>query len=280
MIDLSSLDEFRDKEGFITLKRTYSELYKKTLYVSPFTVILNRVYEYDIHAAGFSVLKESGMFSKKTAELLSSATKEERNKRIGLMIRDDKSIGKIKDKGIREARELFFKSNGIQDDEVQAIRNDAIFLIGRKADVTKFGENIEFRLKNVYAAYMSIDKIEFYYDKKHGKIDVKGIADTVVEESDHQNGMLIFFRRVFDYLLLDQRDKLRKYLIQFVRDYKSFNLPHQYYRELNGENIYRTKFDIAGFEYNLTEVSDDDFDIINPIYNFKRYVIPVIQMYI
>lgn len=282
MVDLSSFypDDTRDSDGFIVLKKTYSELYKKTNYVAPLTLIQNHVYEYDIHAAGFSMLKRANKLSKRTISILESMSKEDRNKKIGLMIRDDKSLGKTIDKGLREVRQQFFQENGIQDFEVQAIRKDAIFIIGRKVKATKFGEHVEFVLKNSYSMYMCIDKIELYYDGKDQRVDIKGISDSIVSEPDHQNGMMIFFKEVFKRLSLDRQDSLRKYLIKFARDYKSFNLPHEYYRELSNENVYRTRYDIAGFEYNLTEASDHDFDIINPVYNYKRFVLPIIQMYI
>lgn len=280
MFDLNLLDTERDRDGFITLKRSYSNLYKKTMYIAPLTVVYNRVYEYDIKSAGFTMLQRAGVLSRKTIKVLESTDKKTRNVTIGNMIKRDKKLQTIINNGILEAREMLFRENGIQDIDVQAIRKDAIFIIGRKLRVTQFGEFIEFRLKGQYSMYMKIDKIEFYYDRRSNRVDVKGISDDVIEEPDHQEGMIEFFRQVFRFLVMDQRDRLRQYLIQFAHDYKSFNLPHQYYRELSRENIYRTKMEISGFDYNLTQAGDSDFDIINPVYNYRRFVLPIIQMYI
>ena len=91
--------------------------------------------------------------------------------------------------------------------------------------------------------------------------------------------MIQFFLQVFKYLAMDQRSELRQFLVQFVRDYKSKKLPHYYYKELNGENIYRTIYEIAGFEYNLLEIGEKDLDIINPVYNYTRYILPIIRMF-
>ena len=126
---------------------------------------------------------------------------------------------------------------------------------------------------------MNLDKIEFYYDKKNKSITVKGVRDDVVEDPDHQKGMIQFFLKVFKYLCMDQRDDLREYLIKFVRKYKAKELPYYYYKEFNGDNIYRTIIELAGFEYNLVQIGEDDLDIINPIYNYTRYILPIVRMF-
>ena len=78
---------------------------------------------------------------------------------------------------------------------------------------------------------------------------------------------------------MDQRDDLREYLIKFVRKYKAKELPYYYYKEFNGDNIYRTIIELAGFEYNLVQIGEDDLDIINPIYNYTRYILPIVRMF-
>jgi len=270
----------RDSEGFIILRRRYSELYKKTNYTSSVDRVQNRIYEYDLHSANVSALRATGKFDERMLDILENSEKQVREEAVGKMIRRDKTktiYGYIS-RGIQRAKEQLFRFNGIKDDEVLTIKNDAVFVIGRKLQHTTFGP-YEFRLKNVYAGYIRIDKIEIYYDKKHKSITIKGVSDMVVEHPDHQSGMLCFFLQVFRYLDLDQVQDLRDYLIRFARDYKALKLPHQYYRELNSNNIYRTKIELAGFEYNLTEIGPDDMDMINPIYNYRRFVLPLIQQF-
>jgi hypothetical protein len=126
---------------------------------------------------------------------------------------------------------------------------------------------------------MNVEKVEFYYDSKNDSITVKGVRDEVVEHEDHQKGMVQFFKTVFRYVVRDQNDDLRKYLIKFVRDYKAKKLPKEYYREFNGYNFYRTVIENAGFEFNLTELGDADIDIINPIFNYTKYILPIVRQF-
>ena len=77
-MDLDELDIERDREGFIILKRTYSDLYKKTNYLSPVPMVINRIYEYDIHAANLSMLKQSGKIDPKALSILAKMDKKPR----------------------------------------------------------------------------------------------------------------------------------------------------------------------------------------------------------
>lgn len=275
---LDELQTERDKDGFIVLKKTYSDLYKKMSYLTPIPAIQNRIFEYDIKSANVSMLRASGKVNEDTLCKLEELDKSAREVAVGMMIKRDKNVWKIIKKGIARAREDLFAANQIQDSEVVSIHNDAVLISGRKLKVTKFGP-VEFKLKKQYAAFQQINKVELYYDRKNGTVDIKGVRDSITEEEDHQNGMIQFFARVFEYLVYDQRDALRKYLIDFSRDYKAKRLPYQYYRELSSDNCYRTIFEVAGFDYNLIDIGDADLDIINPVFNYRRYILPIIQQY-
>lgn len=284
----------RDEDGFIILKRKYSELYEKTNYRAPIEYCINRIYEYDIKAANVSTLMQKGYIPENIAKTLLQQPKEIREKAIGLMIKEQKELTgssklyKIISKRIYRAKERLFSENGIQDDEVLSIKNDAIFVIGRKLRVTSFG-GVEFVLKNSFSAYHLINGIEFYYDKKSGKFTVKGIQDEVIETPDHEAGMLKFLEKVLTYLLYDRRDDLRSYLIKFSDQYKSRKLPHQYYRELNSENIYRNKLTISykegtnmtkSISFNYEDINDDMIDELNITFNYLFYILPLIRLHL
>lgn len=245
-MELHELETTRDREGFIVLKRTYSELYKKTNYLTSLPLIQNRIYEYDIRSANVSMLRASGKVKESTLQQLEALDKDAREKAVGKMIRQNRKFYKIISEGIRKARETLFRENQIQDHEVLSIKNDAVFIIGRKLRYTQFGD-IEFRVKGQYTLFQQFNKIEFYYDRRHRRVDIKGVSDKVVMEEDHQKGMMVFFDTVFNYVCTDRRKELREYLIQFVDDYKTKTLPHYYYRELNSDNVYRTIVELSGF---------------------------------
>lgn len=117
-----STDFERDKNGFIILKRKYSELYKKTNYIVKDPVVQNRIYEYDIRSANVSMLREYGHIQSKILDNLEKMSKEEREITVGNMIRQNKDIYKIISTGIRKSREKLFRENLIQSSEVLSIK--------------------------------------------------------------------------------------------------------------------------------------------------------------
>ena len=117
-----STDFERDKNGFIILKRKYSELYKKTNYIVKDPVVQNRIYEYDIRSANVSMLREYGHIQSKILDNLEKMSKEEREITVGNMIRQNKDVYKIISTGIRKSREKLFRENLIQSSEVLSIK--------------------------------------------------------------------------------------------------------------------------------------------------------------
>lgn len=268
-----------DKDGFKLLNPTHSELWKKTTYLSKVGFIANRIYEYDIRSANTSALRGAKVLKQSTLDELEQLPRHDREVAVGRMILADKSIGKVIKRGITRAKEQLFIANKVQDEEVLSIKNDAVFVIGRRLKETTFG-TMEFKEKNMYSAFLPLDSLELYYKRKAGTVDIKGIKDEVVNDPDQQNGMVLFLGTVMEYLVMDRRDALREYLIAFTDQYKSMKLPVQYYKELSGENIYRTVMEISNFGFQMQVASDADKPMINGVYNFKRFVLPLIQMYI
>lgn len=273
------MSEHRDKQGFYVLDRTYSELFKRHQYLTPLPIVQNKITEYDIRSANTSALRQARKIKPSTLAKIEALPKHEREVAVGKMIRIDKSIQKTISREITHAKMELFRDNGVQDSEILSIKNDAVFIIGRKLRHTVFGE-MEFKAKNIYALYINIDKIEFYYDQRAHSVTVKGIDDKVVEHPDHQEGMMSFLANVMRFLVFDRRAALCRYLIEFSNAYKEKTLPVQFYRELNPANIYRTDIDIAGFSFNLERATDSDRESINGIYNYTKFVLPLIQVYI
>ena len=271
-------EPIRDSKGFIRLHGNFSSLYQKTNYLADVDMLQNRIIEYDLKSANLSALRASGKIDESVLKKLELVDKHTREVRVGMMVREDKEIGRIIKRGIFHARELLFRANMLQDEDILSIKNDAVFIIGKKLKHTSFGP-YQFVQKNTYSMFVRLDKLEFYYNYRQKKVDIKGLGN-VTSEEDHQNGMMCFFEQVFRYLIQGRRDDLRKYLIQFVDDYKCKRLPIQYYKELNRRSVYRTKYQIAGYGYNIKIAGDSDREIVDGIYNYNRYIIPFVQTFL
>ena len=268
-----------DMEGFRVLTPNCSDLHKNINYLASDQMVLNKIYEYDIKSANTSCLRRAKKLKPETLNMIDELPKHDREVYIGKMIAEDPSIRETIAEGIAWAKKMLFMHNGIQDEEVLSIKNDAVYIVGRRLTKTKFGP-IEFVEKGCYALYLNLDKIELYYDRKNKTVSVKGIKDEVVNDPDHQKGMIQFFVTVMEHLVMDRRDALRKYLIDFSNDYKKKKLPVEYYKEFSRENIYRTGTEIVGWSLNLNHMDKSDLDSINGIYNYNRFIIPIIQRFV
>ena len=160
-------------------------LWEKTNYTSSISYLTNVfITEYDIEKANINVLYTKGMIPKDIYEWLYSAEKMVREKYIGMLQRDNLEYTRILKEGIMEAKKLLFEANQINDNEVLSIRNDAVYVINRTLEHTRFGL-INFKKKETYTSFYQIKDKEFYYYynriNKIEYIEVKGINNSVLK---------------------------------------------------------------------------------------------------
>lgn len=179
------------------------EIWERDNYIAKVPYIINQyITEYDMKRANISVLYNKGVISKALYDYLYDADRSYREKYIGQMQRYNPLLSEIKSNAIREFRGRFYEANSLSQADILSIKSDAIFVLGRQCQCTKF-ENIEFRVANIYNAYMHIGNLEIYYgfDPMTGdqNIDVKGIKDDKLEL--HRDHMMMFLCNMFYELL-------------------------------------------------------------------------------
>ena len=147
-------------------------LYEKDSYKTPVKCIFNhRIVEYDMKSANTSIAREFKLLPEDEIVRLENLPKKEREIAHGCVIRDTPGYGEKHKLGFVACRAMFFMQNEILDEEVVAIKRDAIFVM-RYVDHEKVTPNINFRLKNVYSSYINLGKnIEIYYN--NDKLDIK-----------------------------------------------------------------------------------------------------------
>lgn len=268
-----------DKDGFQLLQPVGSEYWKKVKYQTKQTLIVNKIFEYDIRSANTSALRNRNLMKPSTLDELEQLPKHDREVRIGKMIVKDKSLKDVIASEIRLARMFLFRENDIHDDEVIGIKNDAVYVVGRRLKHLQFG-HMRFVEKHAFAAYLWMENLEIYYDRKNRTVDIKGIKDSVLADPDHQNGMLTFLAQVMEYLSMDRRDALRKYLIEFSNDYKSKKLPICFYKEMNGFNIYRIDHGDSYYTIQMNKLSEEDKHMVSGTYNYMRFILPAIKLFV
>lgn len=232
----------------------------------------NEIIEYDLKSAGFNILCYFNLIPDSMKNKLSNMGKKERQIQIGLMQRNSKEFANKLSNGFKEARKLFFEANNIGDLDILSIKKDAIFTLKPCRNV-RFG-NLFFDTKNKYTSYLYLNKLEFLYNEH--TIDIKGIDDNNV--SMHKEGFLLFLKDYFMYKENMTNDYVRKFIIDFAKDYKEKELPIEFYRELNTNSLYKTNLTFNKMDIYLADTTD--IDVVDISYNYLNYVIPLTRLLI
>lgn len=252
-------------------------------------LVATRISEYDIRKANISILYSEGVITKDYYNYLYSADRMTRQVEVGYMIKNNAEIGNILSKGIEKYRKLFFESNSISDNDILSIKNDAVFIMSKLPNATKFGEVVEFVNKNTYSSYIRLQrKKEVYFGSdiinNTSQIDIKGISDDKLLL--HQNYILTVIADVMYYIETGEIKSAIDYLISFYNQYIQRKLPIGYYRNFDDESKYiihagtgfytldqcnQSMINVVSIETNLNIIRDL-YGIVTSVYfNHKRH---------
>lgn len=239
-------------------------------------IISGYIREYDISKANINILYKYGVLSKEKYEYYLTVDRMTRQIDIGLM-QKDKRVSEILKNGIMEYKKKFFIANDIREEDVLNIRNDAVFLLNKIANVTKF-DNIEFVNKNTYTSYYKLKNLEIYYffDSINNieKIDVKGIGDNVL--GLHENYFLEFLKVVFSSAQTESLVDTLDIIKNFYKQYINLELDTGYYRSFNSESVYHIKSDISNYSvFRVYSIEDYNREYLDISYNLQL----IIQLY-
>lgn len=195
-----------------------SNLWSRANYLSGIPYIIGQyITEYDIAKANINILLYLGAIDRNLYDILANSNKEYREIYIGKLQRENPQLSEMKSKGIEEFRKRFIQTNQLEDKDILSIKSDAVFVLGKSCQHRRF-ENVEFKVANVYNAFMHIGNLEIYYgfDTISGDqvLDVKGINDKKLEL--HRDHMMLFLCDVFYRLLHRGSEEAIKLSNQFL----------------------------------------------------------------
>ena len=210
------------------------ELWERDSYKTPVKALFNhRIVEYDMKSANTSIAREFGLLPEKRIKELENLPKKDREIAVGLILRDNPGYSEKQKLGFIAARKLFFTQNEILDEEVVAIKRDAIFVM-RYVDNEQVTDNINFRMKNVYSSFINLGKnIEIYYNQEG--LDIKGIDDEIYKER-HSEYFGMFLYSLIRRIESSERNSYLTYLRMMFDMYKHRQLDSGYYREFNAKS--------------------------------------------
>lgn len=250
-------------------------LYKRDNYLNKNIEYLfnTEIIEYDMKQAGYNLCKYYNLLPEDTIKTLDKVNKHHKRILLGLIQRKDKEFRKKLKDAFSDMRELFFKANNIEEDEVLSIKKDAIFVF-KHCEITQF-DNVLFVPKNIYTSYLYVDRKELYYNKN--TLDVKGINDELLKY--HKNGMLEFLNHVFLMMeTYNNSKRINKFLKDFSYLYRTKDLPIEFYREFNTNSCFHLFDKELKKEIYFSDLGDEYVDKIDISYNYLNIIRPILNI--
>lgn len=181
--------------------------YKNTEYGD--AIVQGIIHEYDIKAAGLSVMYAEKIISKDMYDYYNSLPKEIRNIKLGMYI-GEKGLSAKRNEALDKYMEKFIKENEIQDGNIMEIASDALWLFNvRRLKVREFGP-VQIRLDRVASIMISWNIYRFHFDSWSGAFFIRGYKE------DTQ-----FTRKIKELLALIDSNTEQPVLYNFLHDMKA-----------------------------------------------------------
>lgn len=244
------------------------KLAEKTNYLNKDIQYLKNVNvtEWDIHAAGFSVLKFRKLLPEKTLEEWERLDKHTRTVKEGLLQKEHPEIAKEILDTLGDARKAFVYLNNIPSSAILSIKKDALFLINQNPKQPKI-KDFEFRPKGTYTSYLYINGKEFYYSSKTNSLDIKGLSEESKKVQEDY-----FLKDICNILSMSERvsqDVVFDNLQRYRRKYLERLLPIDTYRSLDDDGLYRIN------NYTIKNITDDMLQYVDISQNYINYILPL-----
>ncbi len=227
-----------------------------------------RISEWDIHSAGLAVIKYYKLLPEAEIQNMENMEKHARTVREGNLQRENKELAKKILDGLANVRKAFAVANHINENQILAIKKDALFLINSVIQNPNIKDSFEFREKGKYTSYIVLSGKEFYL-KLDGTVDVKGISDISREKQKKY-----FLKDIANFLKSAERinqDGMFQMLKSYRTKYLTRQLPIETYRDLNTGCFHVGK-------YMCDSVSDDMINDIDISQNYLNFIVPLISL--
>lgn len=231
----------------------YTEIYKRHNYLNKDITLINNsvIIEYDMKNAGLEILFHNNMINKNDYKILMSLDKLEKNIAVGKILMKDKFMNDFLMNEFIKIRKEFFDLNNIKEEDVLAIKKDAIILINRFPTNLIINNYYEFRNKGTYKSYININGKEHYLSSDGNNLIVKGYSS---ETKEYQRNYLFdFLKKCLRFKVLTDSDQLFEYLINFKNEFLTFKLEKEYYKDIIYNEYIIELFNIL---YQINDIED------------------------
>ena len=240
-------------------------------------ILSSNIFEYDMrhaNANAIKILKGDDLYNS-----LLKMPKDERNIKVGLMIKDDKKFGSAIENYILQWRNEFIELNNIKKENIIELTKDSVLIKNTVPKITRIPkyEHVEFVTKNQeYSSYIRINNnLRILYDGLKKKIKIKGIKDEIVDQS-------LFVKKILVPLLQALENSIS---IGYLKCYKGMQSCRINYINSQDMNIYREllnnnqllykKYDNEIYSDNIIDGEDNFIDKGS---NYINFMLPLFKL--
>ena len=255
-------------------------------YQSSLKILTNTlITEYDIRKANVSIMEAYHLAPPEVIAKIRALPREERQRKVGLMERDDRHFKDALENAFTDIIQRFLKANELDIDvDVTDIRRDAVFVVAKPVNVTTFSNSIVFRPKETFHAMVKIGNFGFFFrttDSRKDHVAVDGFIGSNKPQEVLERlkpGMISFLEEFVEVTERSNGDKRKVYtwMKVFCRMYKARELDAEYYREFNRDASFRVPTGSGFSLFNF--ISDDQIDQIDISFNYMNIIVPLLQI--
>jgi hypothetical protein len=259
-----------------------SELWRKSQWINPSILALRSetIREYDLADAGMSVVRSGRLLPARRVSELEALPKAERVVAVGRICAVTPGLAEALNEGIASARKLFLEANSMSEDDVLAVRRDAVSTINLRADALEFGE-YHWRQKAKWSSYLRLERsrrrTELLWSSWDHKMDVKGVPREAKEACT--GGILADLSRLISQWESLSPERWLPTLARYRGKYVRMELLAESYRELNDAHCFRLKLRWVGDELCLLELGDESLlQEVDPYFNYVHLIAPLVAL--
>lgn len=220
-------------------------MFDKALWYNPNIEYMfhDNIVEYDMTSADVSICEQYKLLSQEKINQLKLMPKEQRNRTVGCIRRDDQELSKKLQQGILEMRQEFITANKLSEENILSLHTDAVIFYSKKKIKTDF-ESVQFRLDKSYTGYIRYQKIEMFYN--NGLLDIK--PKNIL--SQHRLGLCPHIMKICDRI--ENYDPIIiKEISQFQTLYLQQKFPEYYYIPFGNGKYFNSNLELLAFLANI-----------------------------
>lgn len=241
-------------------------------------IIGGLIAEFDIkHAGATAMLELKGL---DVYEYLMKLDKKTRNIKIGLMMRAEPGLSESVNELMLKYLNMFIRENKIKSQNIIYTTRDSIVVYNKLPLKTTF-DHVEFSNKDgMYSSMYRIKNLTILFDSMSGKVDIKGISDDIVKNSDFLNKFLIKHLFTIESCQKSGDEKVFNVLRYMREDYLK-SQTNSIYRDIMHENKLGVRYNneliyLDNDLDNEDDDTDDGFSIAKDL-NYMSILLPIMR---